>query len=422
MEGRDHAEVGLSPEAVFLLGAGAILLVIVVSGKLDRVWLTEPLLAAALGVAAGLYVVDTVDIESPMILTLLELTLALVLFSDASRIDLAHLRDGYPWPLRMLLLGLPLAIALGAGVAGWYLGLPLGLALLLGVILAPTDAALVEPVLDSDRVPERVRQTINIESGLNDGLAVPLLLLAIGVVDAGEGAGAGEAVLLVLSQIGIGIGGGLVVGWLGARLIGRGAETGWMNTLHQKIAAVVLAIVCFSTVQLLGGSGFVATFIAGGLMSHLIRPRANYLYEFAREEGHALVLVAFFIFGAGPGADLLEGGVPLQAIVVALVSLLVVRPVSIAVSLIGQRLSPRTVVYLGWFGPRGLATIVFFLVATEKLASVDSMVLDIVTTTVLLSILAHGLSGTPMSRWLAGASLTEDMPEMGEAFAHPTRR
>ncbi|HSM45888.1 MAG TPA: cation:proton antiporter, partial [Acidimicrobiia bacterium] len=391
-------------------------------GKLDRVWLTEPLLAAALGVAAGMSLVDTVDIESPMILTLLELTLALVLFSDASRIDLTHLRDGYPWPLRMLLLGLPLAIALGAGVTGWYLGLPLGLALLLGVMLAPTDAALVEPVLDSDRVPERVRQTINIESGLNDGLAVPLLLLAIGVVDAGEGAGAGEAVLLVLSQIGIGVVGGLVVGWLGARLIGRGAETGWMNTLHQKIAAVVLAIACFSAVQLLGGSGFVATFIAGGLMSHLIRPRANYLYEFAREEGHALVLVAFFIFGAGPGADLLDGGVPLQAVFVALVSLLVVRPVSIAVSLIGQRLSPRTVVYLGWFGPRGLATIVFLLVATERLASIDAMVLDIVTTTVLLSILAHGLSGTPMSRWLAGASLTEDMPEMGEAFAHPTRR
>jgi NhaP-type Na+/H+ or K+/H+ antiporter len=386
----------MNAEAVVLLGAGVIFVVTAVSGKLDGVWLTEPLVVTALGVGAGLVFVGPIDMESPLILTILEVTLALVLFSDASRIDVARLRDGYSWPLRMLVLGMPLAIALGAVLSGWYLGFPLGVALLLGVILAPTDAALAEPVLHSDLVPGRVRQTLNVESGLNDGL--------------------------VISQLGIGIVGGIVVGWLGAQLIGKGTQAGWMNELHQKIAAVALAVAGFSAVQLLGGSGFVATFIAGGVMSHLIQPRNEYLYEFAEEEGHAMVLVAFLIFGVGPAASLIERGVPGEAVVFALISLLVLRPAAIAWSLVGQRLRARTVAFLGWFGPRGLATVVFVLVAAGELGEIDPLVVDTVTVAVTLSIFLHGVTAIPMSRWLAGMSLSEDMPEMGEAFSHPMRR
>jgi NhaP-type Na+/H+ or K+/H+ antiporter len=412
----------MNAEAVVLLGAGVIFVVTAVSGKLDGVWLTEPLVVTALGVGAGLVFVGPIDMDSPLILTILEVTLALVLFSDASRIDVARLRDGYSWPLRMLVLGMPLAIALGAVLSGWYLGFPLGLALLLGVILAPTDAALAEPVLHSDLVPGRVRQTLNVESGLNDGLAVPVLLIAVGIIDAEEGAGLANAIGLVISQLGIGIVGGIVVGWLGAQLIGKGTQAGWMNELHQKIAAVALAVAGFSAVQLLGGSGFVATFIAGGVMSHLIQPRNEYLYEFAEEEGHAMVLVAFLIFGVGPAASLIERGVPGEAVVFALISLLVLRPAAIAWSLVGQRLRARTVAFLGWFGPRGLATVVFVLVAAGELGEIDPLVVDTVTVAVTLSIFLHGVTAIPMSRWLAGMSLSEDMPEMGEAFSHPMRR
>ena len=412
----------MSPEAVVLIGSGAVLLVTALSGRLDRIWLTEPILATVLGVLAGLFVAGPIDMESPFILTFLELTLALVLFSDASRIDLTRLRDGYNWPLRMLLIGMPLVIVMGTVLAGWYLSLPLGLALLLGVILAPTDAALAEPVLESSSVPARVRQALNVESGLNDGLAVPILLIAIGIIDAGEGAGVGNAVRLVASQLGIGIVGGIGVGWLGAKLIGKGARSGWMNPLHQRIAAVALAISGFGAVQLLGGSGFVATFIAGGLMSVLIRPREKHLYQFAEAEGHSLVLVAFLIFGMGPGARMFERGVPVRAVVVGALSLVVLRPLAITLSLSGQRLSGRTVAFLGWFGPRGLATVVFVLVAMEELTSIDQMVEDTVAVTVILSVLAHGLSAVPMSRWLTGMPMTEDMPEMGEAYAHPMRR
>ena len=412
----------MSTEAVVLIGAGAIFLVTIVSGRLEKVWLTEPLVATVLGIAAGILLVGEVDMESPLVLTVLELTLALVLFSDASRIDVTRLREGYPWPLWMLVIGMPVAIALGTGLAGWYLGLPFGLALLLGVILAPTDAALAEPVLGYEPLPGRVRQALNVESGLNDGLAVPVLLIAIGIIDAETGAGVGNAVRLVVSQLGIGLVGGVVIGWLGATVIGRSAEAGWINPLHQKIAAVALAIAGFASVQLLGGSGFVATFIAGGLMSSLIKPRPAHLYEFAEEEGHTLVLLAFFIFGVGPGALVLERGVPVEAVVVAVLSLVLLRPIAIAVSLLTQKLHPRTVVFLGWFGPRGLATVVFVLIASEELGQIDQLINDTVTVTVLLSILAHGLSAMPMSQWLARMPMTDDMPEMGEAYAHPMRR
>jgi NhaP-type Na+/H+ or K+/H+ antiporter len=232
----------------------------------------------------------------------------------------------------------------------------------------------------------------------------------------------GNAVRLVASQLGIGIGGGIGVGWLGAKLIGKGARSGWMSPLHQRIAAVALALSSFGAVQLLGGSGFVATFIAGGLMSVLIRPREKHLYQFAEAEGHSLVLVAFLIFGMGPGARLFESGVPARAVVVGALSLVVLRPLAIALSLMGQRLSGRTVAFLGWFGPRGLATVVFALVAIEELTSIDQMVQDTVNVTVILSVLAHGLSAVPMTRWLTGMAMTEDMPEMGEAYAHPMRR
>ena len=413
----------MSADAVLVVGAGALLVVASLSGVLERLWISEPMLATFLGAILGYTFVDSISMESPIILTVLEVTLALVLFSDASRIDLGHLRDGYSWPLRMLLIGLPLVVVLGATVAGWYLGLGFGLALLLGVVLAPTDAALAEPVLESDLVPARVRQAINVESGLNDGLAVPLLLIAVGLVGSEEGVmGGGAAVVLVVRQLGIGIAGGIVLGWAGAKIIGKGTALGWMNPLHQKMAALALAVAGFGAVQLLGGSGFVATFIAGGLMGHLIRPRPENLYDFAEIEGHSLVLVAFFVIGAGTVVDVIREGVPMKAIIMALLSLFVLRPVAIWLSLLGQNLRRRTIFFLGWFGPRGLATVVFVLVAIEELGTLDPMVLDTLTIAVLLSIVLHGVTAVPMARWLVAVPMADDMPEMGEAYAHPMRR
>ena len=414
-------------EVIILGAAGAILVITTVSGFLSRIWLTEPFIATVFGVMLGRFFIGPVDLTEPAFLTFLELTLALVLFSDASRVSVRRVRGTYTWPGRMLGLGLPLAIGLGTAAAAWLLGLPLGFALLLGVVLAPTDAALAEPVLENKSVPRRVRQTLNIESGLNDGLAVPALLIAIALLEAEEGmVSPARAVLVFMQQLGVGILGGIALGLFGAFLIGRGVDRGWMNPLHQKVAALSLALAGFAAVQLLGGSGFVAVFIAGGLMSHRIEMRPDYLYDFAETEGHIMVTLAFLFVGAGPVTKLIDGAISWRAILLALVALVIVRPIAIWLSLIGQKLMPSTVAFLGWFGPRGLATIVFYLLAVEELPEVPSLVTEAVIATMVLSIVLHGISAVPASEWLArkfeGMEDEDDMPEMGESIEFPTRK
>ncbi len=411
-------------ETIILVLSATVFAIVAVSGRLARLSITEPLMAVGIGILITFLVVDPIDIRSPAALTFLELTLALVLFTDAARIDVGRIRRQYRWPARMLLIGLPLAMVLGAVVAGWILAIPFGAALLLGVILAPTDAALAEPVLESEVLPVRVRQTLNIESGLNDGLALPVLFIAIGLIESEAGRSVSSSVLLVVSLVGIGVAGGALLGLAGAWVISRATEHGWMDELHQKIAAVALALGTFAAVEVLGGSGFVAAFVAGAVLGARVRPKCEYLYDFADTEGRALVLIAFVFLGAGPIYQLIREGVPWQAWVVSLVALFVVRPLAIAVSLIGEKLLLSTVLFFGWFGPRGLATAVFLLVAFEELTDISPLVADITFLTVALSVLLHGVSAMPASQWLAGRIEMRDrreMPEMGEAFNHPTR-
>ncbi len=411
-------------ETIILVLSATVFAIVAVSGRLARLSITEPLMAVGIGILITFLVVDPIDIRSPAALTFLELTLALVLFTDAARIDVGRIRRQYRWPARMLLIGLPLAMVLGAVVAGWILAIPLGAALLLGVILAPTDAALAEPVLESEVLPVRIRQTLNIESGLNDGLALPVLFIAIGLIESEAGRSVSSSVLLVVSLVGIGVAGGALLGSAGAWVISRATEHGWMDELHQKIAAVALALGTFAAVEALGGSGFVAAFVAGAVLGARVRPKCEYLYDFADTEGRALVLIAFVFLGAGPIYQLIREGVPWQAWVVSLVALFVVRPLAIGVSLIGEKLLPSTVLFFGWFGPRGLATAVFLLVAFEELTDISPLVADITFLTVALSVLLHGVSAMPASQWLAGRIEMRDrreMPEMGEAFNHPTR-
>ncbi len=411
-------------ETIILVLSATVFAIVAVSGRLARLSITEPLMAVGIGILITFLVVDPIDIRSPAALTFLELTLALVLFTDAARIDVGRIRRQYRWPARMLLIGLPLAMVLGAVVAGWILAIPFGAALLLGVILAPTDAALAEPVLESEVLPVRIRQTLNIESGLNDGLALPVLFIAIGLIESEAGRSVSSSVLLVVSLVGIGVAGGALLGLAGAWVISRATEHGWMDELHQKIAAVALALGTFAAVEVLGGSGFVAAFVAGAVLGARVRPKCEYLYDFADTEGRALVLIAFVFLGAGPIYQLIREGVPWQAWVVSLVALFVVRPLAIAVSLIGEKLLPSTVLFFGWFGPRGLATAVFLLVAFEEMTDISPLVADITFLTVALSVLLHGVSAMPASQWLAGRLEMRDrreMPEMGEAFNHPTR-
>lgn len=411
-------------ETIVLVLSASVFAIVAVSGRLSRLSITEPLVAVVIGILIAFLIGNPIDIRSPAALIFLELALVLVLFTDAARIDIGHIRKQYRWPARMLLIGLPLVMILGAVVSGWILALPLGAALLLGVILAPTDAALAEPVLESEVLPVRVRQTLNIESGLNDGLALPALFIAMGLIESEAGRSMSSSVLLVIRQVGIGVAGGAVLGFAGAWAISRATQRGWMDGLHQKIAAVALALGTFAAVQILGGSGFVAAFVAGAVLGSQVRPKCDYLYEFADTEGRALVLIAFVFLGAGPISGLITDGVSWEAWAVSLIALFVVRPIAIWLSLVGEKLLPSTALFFGWFGPRGLATAVFLLVVFKEMTDIPPVVADITFLTVALSVLLHGLTAMPASNLLAGRIEKEDrreMPEMGEAFDHPTR-
>jgi len=346
----------------------------------------------------------------------LEITLALVLFSDASRIDLSSLRSERAWPRRMLGIGLPLAILLGAALAGLALGLEPGWALLLGVILAPTDAALAEPVLTTPELPQRIRQTLNVESGLNDGLALPALFVAVALIEAEGGLTGSEVVRLFVVQLGVGVVFGIGFGLLGGWLVGRGLGSGWMSESYQKIATLALALACFGATQWVGASGFVATFVAGIVFASRCRQTRKGLFEFAENEASALVLVAFLVLGAGPLRSILQDPPGWQVWLVALGSLVVVRPVAVVVSMLGSGAMGPTRLFFGWFGPRGLATIVFLLTALEETMAIPEPVTRTVILTVGLSVLLHGLTAHPAS--MALVQKLDDMKRVeAEAMA-----
>ena len=383
------------PEAIFGL-AVAVLAVTAVSGKVERTVVTIPMLVVGAGVVSGWLFDVELDLSRGAIL-FLEITLALVLFSDASRIDLASLRSEEAWPRRMLGIGLPLAILLGGVLAGLVLGLDPGWALLLGVILAPTDAALAEPVLTTGELPQRIRQTLNVESGLNDGLALPALFVAVAIIEAGEGITAGDVVGLFAVQLGLGVAFGIGFGLIGAWVVGQGLRSGWMSGSYQKIATLALAFATFGATQWVGASGFVATFVAGMVFSSRCRPMRKGLFEFAQNEASALVLVAFLVLGAGPVRLILQDPPGWEIWMVALASLLMVRPVAVMVSMIGTGAMRPTRLFLGWFGPRGLATIVFLLTAIEETMDIPDSVTETVVLTIGLSVLLHGLTAYPAS-------------------------
>lgn len=415
----------MSPDLAIFALAAVMVLVSSLSGRIERTPLTVPLLLVIIGWAGSSVFDITLPLDEGGALLLLEVTLALVLFSDATRIDLAKLRKEYTWPQRMLLIGLPVAIALGAATSAWVLGVSLGVALLLGVVLAPTDAALAEPVVSMEELPIKIRQSVNVESGLNDGLALPGLFIAVSLIETEEGMGPLEAVLLLVRELGFGVAGGIVFGLAGAWLVGRGAADGWMNRAYLKIATVALGLAAFGATQVVGGSGFVAAFVGGLVFAAGCRRLKDVgLFDFAHHEASALVMIAFLFFGIGPARVILSDPPTAEVWFLALLSLLVIRPISIFVSLAGQRLGLGTKAFFAWFGPRGLATIVFLLTAAEEVSVESPLVYEVVMTTVLLSVLLHGLTAYPASKRLAHTLQEqggEPLPELESGSEMPIR-
>jgi sodium/hydrogen antiporter len=405
----------LAVVALVLLGFAAI------SGRIEGTWITAPMVFTAAGLVFGVEALGLVDPSATgaSVKVLAEATLAVVLFSDASRIDLNALRRTLGIPARLLGIGLPLTILAGFVVAVALLGdLAWPEALLLAIILAPTDAALGQAVVTSPRLPTRVRQSLNVESGLNDGICVPLFLVALAVALAEDGAiGDGAAAQLVLEKIGYGILGGVIAGAAAAAVVIYAGGRRFIDATWLQVVPLAGALLAFGLAEAIGGSGFIGAFVGGMVFGGLRRHRGGDVSYLLEQTGAVLAAVTFFVFGAillGPAlADLTW-----QIALYALLSLTLVRIVPVATAMLGTSARRPTVAFLGWFGPRGAASIVFALLLLEEesaLANQD-LILTAVFVTVGLSVLAHGLSAAPLAAryadWLdARSARSETAPE-----------
>ncbi len=390
-------ETGLAVVAAFVVVYAAVAV------RLERTVITAPIVFVAFGILispAGLDMVD-LGLENAATAVLAEITLALVLFADASRIDLRQLRRQAVLPLRLLLIGMPLTVAFGAAVAWAVFGdLSLAEALLIGAVLAPTDAALGEAIVTNDRIPVRVRQTLNVESGLNDGLAAPAFAFFLADV-LNVGGGGLSWLPLALRLITLGMVVGVTVGAVGVCLGRFAAARGWTSSTWRRLSNLALALLAWSAAEALGGNGFIAAFVGGLTVGGLMDDAGDDLNKFLEEEGQVLSLLVWLIFGgalAGPMLTDVTG----QVVLYAVLSLTVVRMIPVALSLSGTGLRLETVGLMAWFGPRGLASIVFGLEAVERIGGAQGeSVLLVVAGTVLLSVVLHGASAQPLSRWYA---------------------
>ncbi len=405
--------------------SGCVVVWGLVSSRLERWNVSAPIAFVVLGLVAthGPIAVIHLNLHSSTIRSLAEVTLALVLFVDASRVNVHRLRADLAQPVRLLGIGLPLTIGAGAALAaGLFSGAGLWVAATIGAIVAPTDAALGASIMEDERVPARVRRVLNVESGLNDGIATPFVnLFLAGAATAEAIHGASSVAMAALDLLG-GAGIGIGVGLLGALLLAQARKHHWSEPSFRPLAVLALALFAYSAAVLAGTNGFVAAFVAGmAFGTALEHVEDDEPLEFSHEAGTLMSLLVWFAFGAVmlvPGLD----GATWRDVVFALLALTVVRMVPVAVSLAGAGLDRSTIAFIGWFGPRGLASVVFGLVAVDTLAPAEAkVVLAAVTVTVALSVLLHGVTASPLAARYgkAVARLHRERPEHGHA--HPMR-
>ncbi len=336
-----------------------------------------------------------------------ELALTLVLFIDATLINRSLLTgQARQIPMRLLLIGLPLTMLLGT-LAGVFLlpGESIWAILLMALILSPTDAALGQAVVKSESVPINVRQSITVESGLNDGIALPPILVVMVLLGAEAGDHEGAWLGFVAKQVILGPIVGLAVGWIGGKLMQRMAEIEWTEATFQRLSALPMAIMAFAFAESVEGNGFIAAFVAGlgftaAITSESVRHQVQ---EFGETEGMQLILVVFLIFGLA----MVPVAVPfwgINELVYALLSLTVIRMLPVAISLTGVKLDRPTVAFIGWFGPRGIASVLYLLMAVAALGVEGyERILSVIVLTITISVFAHGISAMPLSR-IYGAS------------------
>ncbi len=404
--------------AVLVLGFTAV------AAALGRRLITAPLAFVATGAVLG-FAVGPID-ASIMAGTQLiaEVTLVLILFHDAAQVRPREIGSDGGLYARLLLIGFPLTILLGYLVAlAVFPGLPVMMALLLAAALAPTDAGLGAPTVLNPVVPSRIRRGLNVESGLNDGLATPVVLFAIAVIAGQEGLAARESLMDALVELTLGVIAGVVVGAAGGALLGWSRGRGMSTAASRTLGVLMIPLMAYGTALLISGNGFVAAFVSGTAFAGAatwIRDEHSALLgaeELSDLLGYAVWLVLGLI-----AVPLVWREAGWRELLFAVLALTVVRMLPVALSLLGTRLRPQTVAFIGWFGPRGLASVVFALIALESLEVDDDLrvVLATISLTVLLSVIAHGFSAQPLATrygtWVAGTSPMAELADTGHGI------
>ena len=392
----------MNPVAVLTI-AIALLAYGLVSRRIQGSILTGPMLFAAFGFAVGPDGAGLVPmrVSHEGLHLLAEITLILVLFSDAANLDLRQLRRDHNLPVRMLTISLPLSIVLGAALAlGLLAGFSIWEALLLAAILAPTDAALGQAVIINPVVPVRIRQTLNVESGLNDGIAFPFVLVFATVATmADAGQQVSDWILFAIKQMGLGPLAGIAVGFVGAKLVAFCHRANWMSETAEGIVALALAFAAYQAAELIGGNGFISAFAAGLSFGNTLGRHCKFLFEFADAEGLFLILLTFMAFGSAMIPMALPDVTPVY-LLYAVLTLTVIRMLPVSLALLGTGVSPVTSAFLGWFGPRGLASVLYVLVVLEGAVMPHKHEIFVICTlTILLSIVLHGITAVPAARW-----------------------
>jgi NhaP-type Na+/H+ or K+/H+ antiporter len=289
-------------------------------------------------------------------------------------------------------------------------------AALIAAILAPTDLALGFTVVTDRAVPVRVRRALNVESGLNDGIATPFVTLFLLVVAAEESVGAADWVKESLKEVGIALLVGVAIGALAGRAMVVARRHGWTTKASEELAVLALALVSYGASVSVGGNGFVAAFVGGIVFGAATKRELTESTEFAENVGLFSSFLVWALFGAFIAGPTLRGGIDVPVIAYALLSLSVVRMAPVAVALLGTKWRPATVAFVGWFGPRGLASVVFLLIAVEDLHwSVTTTSVAVVTLTIVLSVVLHSLSAVPLAR--AYGKLTSRRPAAAPELA-----
>ena len=392
-------------ENLALLGA-FVLVYSSVAGAIERTWISGPIIFTCFGLLIGPVGLDlhTMEIDREMIRTLAELTLAMVLFTDAAGADLRVLRRTGGLPTRLLLIGLPLTILLGVGFLVLLVGdLSLLAMAVLATMLAPTDAALGKAVITNEVVPDEIRQGLNVESGLNDGICVPVLLvfLALALGQAGEEGPWTLAVKLVVEEIGIGLAVGLGLTYLSVRLFRVARQRHWLTHTWIQLPVAALALTCFALAQYLGGSGFIAAF-SGGILAGIMGRRLSREThdEFLRASegiGDTLALLTWVIFGSAVVGQAL-GNFSWMILLYSVLSLTVIRMLPVFLSLTGSGMDTEGKLFIGWFGPRGLASIVFAVIVLNSGLPDSGPLAMTVVCTIILSIIGHGVTANPWAK------------------------